>query len=73
MTGNHFTDVTNASRTMLMDLQTLDWSDESLDVFNIPKSTLPEILSSSDNFGTVINNLDINDHLITGYIKKFKT
>jgi glycerol kinase len=46
--GNHLTDVTNASRTMLMNLETLDWDDELLGFFNIPRSMLPEIRPSSD-------------------------
>nr|WP_296072653.1 glycerol kinase GlpK [uncultured Actinoplanes sp.] len=46
--GNHVTDVTNASRTMLMNLETLDWDDELLGFFNIPRSMLPEIRPSSD-------------------------
>lgn len=46
--GNHVTDVTNASRTMLMDLETLQWDDELLSFFNIPRSMLPEIRPSSD-------------------------
>jgi len=46
--GAHVTDVTNASRTMLMDLETLDWDDELLGFFDIPRSMLPEIRPSSD-------------------------
>ncbi|MEV6306520.1 glycerol kinase GlpK [Actinoplanes sp. NPDC051861] len=46
--GNHLTDVTNASRTMLMNLETLDWDDELLSFFNIPRQMLPEIRPSSD-------------------------
>jgi glycerol kinase len=46
--GNHVTDVTNASRTMLMNLETLQWDDELLGFFNIPRSMLPEIRPSSD-------------------------
>jgi glycerol kinase len=46
--GIHATDVTNASRTMLMDLETLDWDDELLGVFGIPRSMLPKINPSSD-------------------------
>jgi glycerol kinase len=46
--GNHVTDVTNASRTMLMNLETLDWDDELLSFFNIPRQMLPEIRPSSD-------------------------
>jgi glycerol kinase len=46
--GNHYTDVTNASRTMLMNLETLDWDDELLGFFGIPRQMLPEIRPSSD-------------------------
>ena len=46
--GIHATDVTNASRTMLMDLTTLDWDDELLGFFGIPRAMLPSIHSSSD-------------------------
>jgi len=46
--GVHITDVTNASRTMLMNLETLDWDDELLSFFNIPRSMLPQIRPSSD-------------------------
>jgi glycerol kinase len=46
--GAHVTDVTNASRTMLMDLETLDWDDEILQVMAIPKQMLPGIRPSSD-------------------------
>jgi glycerol kinase len=46
--GVHVTDVTNASRTMLMDLETLDWDDELLGFFGIPRAMLPEIRPSSD-------------------------
>src|SRR5579864_622130 len=52
--GVHVTDVTNASRTMLMDLQTLDWDDELLGFFGIPRQMLPKILPSStpEPYGT---------------------
>lgn len=46
--GVHVTDVTNASRTMLMDLTTLEWDDELLSFFGIPRPMLPEIRPSSD-------------------------
>ncbi|WP_433795056.1 glycerol kinase GlpK [Actinoplanes sp. CA-252034] len=49
--GNHVTDVTNASRTMLMNLETLDWDDELLSFFDIPRRMLPEIRPSSDPNG----------------------
>ncbi len=45
--GVHRTDVTNASRTMLMDLETLDWDDELLSFFGIPRAMLPRIVPSS--------------------------
>jgi glycerol kinase len=45
--GVHVTDVTNASRTMLMDLETLDWDDELLSFFSIPRTMLPAIAPSS--------------------------
>jgi glycerol kinase len=46
--GVHVTDVTNASRTMLMDLETLDWDEEILSIMGIPKSILPRIAPSID-------------------------
>ena len=46
--GSHVTDVTNASRTLLMNLQTLDWDDDVLAALNIPRSILPRIVPSSD-------------------------
>ncbi|WP_330473389.1 glycerol kinase GlpK [Terrabacter sp. C0L_2] len=46
--GVHVTDVTNASRTMLMDLETLEWDDELLEIFGVPRQMLPEIRPSSD-------------------------
>ncbi|WP_062522798.1 glycerol kinase GlpK [Demequina silvatica] len=51
--GIHVTDVTNASRTLLMDLRTLDWSDALLETFDIPRALLPEIRSSSEVYGRV--------------------
>jgi glycerol kinase len=50
--GVHYTDVTNASRTMLMNLNTLNWDDEMCSFFNFKKSVLPEIKSSSEVYGT---------------------
>lgn len=47
----HATDVTNASRTMLYNINTLQWDDEMLRLFNIPKSVLPEVRSSSEIYG----------------------
>ena len=51
--GVHVTDVTNASRTQLCDLHTLEWSEEALAVFDIPRSMLPRIVSSSEVVGGI--------------------
>jgi glycerol kinase len=51
LTGRHLTDVTNASRTMLMGLETLDWDDELLDAMGVPRAMLPEIRPSSEVYG----------------------
>ena len=50
--GVHFTDVTNASRTLLMNLETLQWDNQLLEQFEIPRSVLPEIKSSSEIYAT---------------------
>ena len=49
--GLHITDVTNASRTLLMDLRTLDWDDGMTDILDIPKAMLPRIVPSSQVYG----------------------
>jgi glycerol kinase len=49
--GVHVTDVTNASRTMLMDLATLDWDEELCEIFGVPRAMLPAITSSVHPFG----------------------
>jgi glycerol kinase len=56
--GAHVTDVTNASRTMLMDLRTLEWDDELLGFFGIPRTMLPAIRPSAEpaGYGTTRNN-----------------
>ena len=51
LTGQHVTDVTNASRTMLMNINTLDWDDEILGILDIPRTVLPKIKSSSEIYG----------------------
>ena len=53
LTGEHITDVTNASRTMMMNLSTLDWDDEILQVLDVPRAVLPQIKSSSEIYGHV--------------------
>ena len=55
--GVHVTDVSNASRTMLMDLRTLDWDAEILKIMGIPRSMLPEIRSSSEVYGNATGAL----------------
>jgi len=54
LTGNHITDVSNASRTMLYNIHDLEWDDELLEEFNVPESMLPEVRPSSDEdyYGT---------------------
>jgi glycerol kinase len=49
--GLHITDVTNASRTLLMDLETLEWAPDNVAALGIPESMLPEIRSSSEVYG----------------------
>jgi glycerol kinase len=49
--GRHLTDVTNAARTQLLDLSTLTWDDAILSLLRIPRACLPEIRSSSEEFG----------------------
>jgi glycerol kinase len=56
--GVHVTDVTNASRTLLMNLETLDWDDEILDLMSIPRAMLPEIRASSERYGTAVGELE---------------
>jgi glycerol kinase len=57
LTGAHVTDVTNASRTLLMNLKTLDWDEDILEVLGIPRAMLPEIRSSSEIYGTARGGL----------------
>lgn len=49
--GVHVTDVTNASRTLMMDLQTLDWDKEILQILGVPRAMLPDVRSSSEVYG----------------------
>jgi glycerol kinase len=51
LTGRHLTDVTNASRTLLMSLHTLDWDDGLLDAMGVPRAMLPEIRPSAEIYG----------------------
>ena len=49
----HFTDATNASRTMIYNIRSDEWDQQLLDIFNIPKNILPEVKNSSDDFGNI--------------------
>jgi glycerol kinase len=62
----HATDVSNASRTMLMNLQTLQWDGELEKIFNIPGNMLPQIRSSSEVFGVTQNILTATNIPIAG-------
>jgi glycerol kinase len=63
--GLHVTDVTNASRTMLMDLETLDWDSELLSFFDIPPSMLPSIMPSAtaEGFGRIWASEGVGEEL----------
>jgi glycerol kinase len=56
--GVHVTDVTNASRTMMMSLETLDWDEEMLGILGVPRAMLPEIKASSEVYGDAKGDLD---------------
>ncbi len=53
----HITDVTNASRTMLFNIHTLQWDDELLDLFGIPRNMLPEVRPSSEIYGSTVTTV----------------
>jgi len=59
LTGNHYTDITNASRTMLFDITQGAWNKELCELFGIPESMLPAVKPSSYHFGTVKKDNDI--------------
>jgi len=65
--GVHITDVTNASRTQLMNLETLDWDKGMLEAFGIPAAMLPKIRSSSEKYG-VAKEPAIKDVAISGIL-----
>ncbi|MEO7147491.1 MAG: glycerol kinase GlpK, partial [Terrimesophilobacter sp.] len=66
--GVHVTDVTNASRTLFMDLETLSWDDGILAAFDVPKSMLPEIRSSSEVYGTTESSSLLREVPIAGIL-----
>jgi glycerol kinase len=56
--GRHLTDVTNASRTLLMNLATLDWDDDLLAAIGVPRAMVPEIRPSSEIYGRAVGPLE---------------
>ncbi|KAL1517929.1 hypothetical protein ABEB36_001627 [Hypothenemus hampei] len=66
--GKHLTDVTNASRTFLMNIETLYWDSQLLGTFKIPRSLLPEIRSSSEVYGKVSDEWPLSNVTISGIL-----
>jgi glycerol kinase len=66
--GVHVTDVTNASRTLFMDLRTLDWDQEILDAFGVPRSMLPAIRTSSEVYGHAAGDSLLREAPIAGIL-----
>jgi glycerol kinase len=66
--GVHATDVTNASRTMFMDLESLEWDDEILQDFGVPRSMLPTICSSSEVYGTISSHSLLREVPVAGIL-----
>jgi len=66
LTGDFFTDVTNASRTLLLNIETGKWSEKILETLDIPKTALPKIKPSLSNFGT--NNVILKNVPITAVL-----
>ena len=60
------TDITNASRTMLFNINTLSWDEDLLQMFDIPRTLLPEVVHSDANFGTLKNLENISIHAVLG-------
>ncbi|MDR6198954.1 MULTISPECIES: glycerol kinase GlpK [unclassified Microbacterium] len=66
--GVHATDVTNASRTLFMDLETLQWRDDILADFGVPRSMMPEIRSSSEVYGTAESSSLLRETPVAGIL-----
>jgi glycerol kinase len=66
--GVHVTDVTNASRTLFLDLETLEWRQDILDVFGVPASMLPEVKSSSEIYGYASSSSLLREVPIAGIL-----
>jgi glycerol kinase len=64
--ARHVTDVSNASRTMLFNIHTLDWDAELLDLFQIPRSVLPDVRSSSETLGSVASTQPLGGATVAG-------
>lgn len=64
----HVTDVTNASRTLLFNIHTLEWDKELLDLFGIPASMMPEVKSSSEIYGYTTTTLFAHEVPIAGIV-----
>lgn len=62
----HITDVSNASRTMLFNIHTLEWDEELLEIFNVPRGILPEVVSSSEIYGEVKNPRELTGIKLAG-------
>ncbi len=62
----HITDVTNASRTMLFNIHTMEWDDELLTMLDVPESLLPDVKDSSEVYGRVSTSLGLGDVAIAG-------
>lgn len=63
---HHITDVSNASRTMLFNIHTLEWDDELLSIFDVPRAILPEVRSSSDIHAEIEEPAELRDIPIAG-------
>jgi glycerol kinase len=66
--GVHATDVTNASRTLFLDLRTLEWDDDILNAFGVPRSMLPEVRSSSEVYGVAHGSSLLRETPIAGIL-----
>jgi glycerol kinase len=66
--GVHITDVTNASRTLFLNLETLEWDDDILAVFDVPRSMLPEVKSSSEVYGLVHDSSLLREVPVAGIL-----
>ena len=66
LTGNHYTDPSNASRTLMYNIHTNDWDRELLEILSIPMDILPEVMQSSDNFGLTKKEILGSEIPVTG-------